>query len=494
MFSRMGPWALSLILLLRIHSALTGEFQISCWQYPILVEIDTTAVLECQLILTVPVMDLEIRWTKGNALIHLYRFGQDENTGQDPRYKDRTQLFASEFKKGNVSLKLTKVELADEGDYECFVDLRNMEMESAMVRLNVASLGEMPSINLAKYTGSGIQLLCESQQWFPEPTVEWRYEDGKALAQQSQPIMIKNPKSFIKVKSFIDVTSDSGNTFNCLLRSVGLNKTASALFYVPAEFYPKTSSWLYAFLLIFFTILALIVGLLLFFRKQQRHVRDLAKRPKTAAYSQELKQNQELTMKFESLQAKLANIRHIPETALKRMIDAAVDFTLDSDTANPILQVSSDTVSYPAEVNVPADVSRLSVLGNKDFTSGKHFWVVEVNSQSAWDLGVARKTMVREGEPALSPENGYWTIGHDGRKYWANDTSPLEISLEKKVQKIGIYINCHARQVLFCDMATHSHLHTFTGSFEEPIYPFFNLSQPGKMLIPSSNTLTHKLK
>ncbi|XP_041069415.1 butyrophilin subfamily 1 member A1-like isoform X2 [Carcharodon carcharias] len=474
MFSRMGSWALSLILLLRIHSALTGEFQVSCLQYPILVEIGATVVLECQLILTVPVVDLEIRWTKGNALIHLYRFGQDENTGQDTRYKDRTQLFASEFKEGNVSLKLTKVELADEGDYECFVDLRNMEMESAIIKLNVASLGEMPSINLDKYTGNGIQLLCESQQWFPEPTVEWRDENGKALAQQSQPIMIKNPKSFIKVKSFIDVTSDSGNTFNCLLRSVGLNKTASAVFYVPAEFYPKTSGWLYAFLLIFFTILAFIIGLLLFFRKQQRYVRDLANRPKAAEYLQELQQNQDLKMKFESLQVELA---------LMRMTDAKVDFTLDGDTANPNLQVSSDTVSYPAEAKIPAGVSKLSVLGNKGFTSGKHFWVVEVNSQSPWDLGVARKTMVREDEPALSPENGYWTIGHDGRKYWANDTNPLEISLEQKVQEIGIYINCHAGKVLFCDMATRSHLHTFTVSFEEPIYAFFNLSQSGEMLI-----------
>ncbi|XP_041069417.1 butyrophilin subfamily 1 member A1-like isoform X4 [Carcharodon carcharias] len=434
MFSRMGSWALSLILLLRIHSALTGEFQVSCLQYPILVEIGATVVLECQLILTVPVVDLEIRWTKGNALIHLYRFGQDENTGQDTRYKDRTQLFASEFKEGNVSLKLTKVELADEGDYECFVDLRNMEMESAIIKLNVASLGEMPSINLDKYTGNGIQLLCESQQWFPEPTVEWRDENGKALAQQSQPIMIKNPKSFIKVKSFIDVTSDSGNTFNCLLRSVGLNKTASAVFYVP----------------------------------------DLANRPKAAEYLQELQQNQDLKMKFESLQVELA---------LMRMTDAKVDFTLDGDTANPNLQVSSDTVSYPAEAKIPAGVSKLSVLGNKGFTSGKHFWVVEVNSQSPWDLGVARKTMVREDEPALSPENGYWTIGHDGRKYWANDTNPLEISLEQKVQEIGIYINCHAGKVLFCDMATRSHLHTFTVSFEEPIYAFFNLSQSGEMLI-----------
>ncbi|GCB83398.1 hypothetical protein scyTo_0023769, partial [Scyliorhinus torazame] len=176
---------------------------------------------------------MEVRWTKGNALVHLYRFGQDENAEQDARFKDRTQLFANEFQNGNVSLKLTKVELKDEGEYKCLVDTPEREYQDAIVTLNVASLGEMPSVNLVKYLGNGIQLLCESDSWYPTPTVEWKDGEGKALAEQSQSVTDQNPKTLIMVKSYLDVTSGSGNSFSCRLGSERLNRTVSTVFSVP---------------------------------------------------------------------------------------------------------------------------------------------------------------------------------------------------------------------------------------------------------------------
>ncbi|XP_078075194.1 butyrophilin subfamily 3 member A1-like [Mustelus asterias] len=266
------PWVLSLILLL--HSTLTVTFQISCLQHPIVVEAGATTVLECQLIPKLAIKDFEVRWTKGNGLVHLYRFGQDENMEQDASYKDRTQLFASEFQKGNVSLKLTNVQLEDEGEYKCLVDTSTMEYQDAAITLSVASLGKTPSINLVKYTANGIQLLCESGSWYPSPEVEWKDKEGKALAQQNLADPGPKPKSMITVKTYLEVTSGSGNTFSCSLRSTRLKRTVGNVFCVPDEFYPRTSSWLYAFLLVFFGTIALIVGLFLFYRKQKKHVRE----------------------------------------------------------------------------------------------------------------------------------------------------------------------------------------------------------------------------
>ncbi|XP_048375759.2 uncharacterized protein LOC125446324 [Stegostoma tigrinum] len=493
---RMFRWkGLQCLLLIFLWNrwTLADNFQISCTQYPVVVEVGATAVLECQLIPRLSLKGLEIRWSKDNALVHLYRFGQDENAGQDARYKDRTQLFASEFQNGNVSLKLMQVTLLDNGKYKCFVELEAHGFRDAEVILNVARFGEWPLINLNKYTGNGIQLQCESENWFPPPTVQWSNEKGVIQTQQGQPV----PKELrsVNVKSYIDVTSDSGNTFNCLLKSEMLNKTVSAEFYVPDEFHPKTSVWLYIFLLIFFGILGLIIGLFLFFRKQKRHIRDLKKRPTTTDYSWKKSNNVELRQVMDSLWEQLGKIRPLPQLAIQRMTDAADCIELDCDTANPNLLISSDltTMSCTAEGKFLADSSarfehRLVTLGKTGFTSGRHYWLVEVDMHSVWDLGVARESVSREGNLPLIPENGYWTIRHDGKKYWANLTSPLEIMCKEKLQRIGIYVNYNAGQVLFCDGATYSHLHSFTSSFEGMIYPFFSLSGSGKCSILPSIT------
>ncbi|XP_067865485.1 butyrophilin subfamily 1 member A1-like [Heterodontus francisci] len=488
MFGRMGLWALCLILL-RIHSTLAGEFKINCARHPIVTAVGATVVLECQLIPIVPQADIEIRWTKGDGLVHLYRFGMDENAGQHGSYQGRTQLFASEFKSGNVSLMLTNVDVSDEGEYKCFVDIPTLGNEDAVIYLNVTSLGEPPSINLNKYTGSGILLQCESQRWFPVPTVEWSDKDSKTLPQQAQTSTKQDSKLFFKVQSFLEVTSDSGDIFTCQLRNVRLNKTVSTVFHVPVEFFPKTSGWLYVFLLILFSIFAVVGGLWWYFRKQRTQIRELKMRPSIQEYEDLLIRNRENTLKLDKFNENLDVIRLLSKTAVQRMTRVAVPITLDCDTANPNLKVSSDltSVSYTEEGKIPADSgkrfeTRLSVLGKDGFTSGRHYWEVEVGSMSAWDLGVARES-VTSGEPSpLNPENGYWTIGYNGKGYMANDNDPLQISLEKKLQKIGIYVNYNTGQVLFCNAATYSHLHSFTGCFGEKIYPFFNVSKSKEAL------------
>ncbi|XP_060707189.1 uncharacterized protein LOC132832959 [Hemiscyllium ocellatum] len=494
MFGWIGPQALLLFFVLWISSTLAEDFQLSCSQRPVVAEVGDTVVLECQLAPSLPLKGLEIRWTKGKELVHLYRFEQDENTEQSADYKDRTQLFASEFQRGNISLKLKQVVLPDSGIYKCFVESEARGFKDANVILKVASFGEWPTINLNKYTGSGIQLQCKSENWFPSPIVQWSNEKGNILTQHEQPGTEEN--SLVTVKNNIDVTSDSGNTFSCLLQSDILNKAVSATFYVPDEFYPVTSIWLYMFLLIFFGIFAVIAGLFFFFRRQQKYIRELTARPSVNEYKAKKSENAKLTNQMDTYWKELGKIRPLPELAVQRMTNAADCIFLDSDTANSRLLISSDltTVSCTAGDRIPADSSRrfqsrLAVLGKTGFASGRHYWLVKVDSHSAWDLGVARESVTGEGNLPLSPENGYWTIGHDGERYWANFTNPLEIMCRENLGRIGIYVNYDAGQVLFLDGATYSHLHSFTCSFEGLIFPFLNLSESGECSILQSTPL-----
>lgn len=65
-----------------------------------------------------------LEWTRPELnprFVHVLRAGQDLVNIRNPSYAGRTSLFMNELKKGNLSLKLSKVKLSDEGTYECYI-------------------------------------------------------------------------------------------------------------------------------------------------------------------------------------------------------------------------------------------------------------------------------------------------------------------------------------------------------------------------------------
>lgn len=67
--------------------------------------------------------NLIITWQRTGSLTVVYSFysGTIHREHQDKAFLDRTQLFLSEFTKGNASLKLERMLLSDVGNYTCFV-------------------------------------------------------------------------------------------------------------------------------------------------------------------------------------------------------------------------------------------------------------------------------------------------------------------------------------------------------------------------------------
>lgn len=69
-----------------------------------------------------------VEWTRSDLnprFVHVLRAGQDLVNIKNPSYMGRTSLFINELKKGNISLKLSKVKLSDEGTYECYITTLN---------------------------------------------------------------------------------------------------------------------------------------------------------------------------------------------------------------------------------------------------------------------------------------------------------------------------------------------------------------------------------
>ncbi|XP_078271892.1 zinc-binding protein A33-like [Rhinoraja longicauda] len=173
------------------------------------------------------------------------------------------------------------------------------------------------------------------------------------------------------------------------------------------------------------------------------------------------------------------------KAALIKMFDSfkQVSVTLDVETANVQLEVSEDRKRVRATGtlrSLPDTGRRFAghgcVLGSEGFTSGRHYWEVEVAGSRRWSLGVAAESVERKGPVALTPENGVWRIRRRDDAFDAFTSPPTPLPARPIPGRVGVYLSYESGTVSFYDEDTKSHLHTFTGNrFTEKLYPFFGI-------------------
>ncbi|XP_078287915.1 zinc-binding protein A33-like [Rhinoraja longicauda] len=158
-----------------------------------------------------------------------------------------------------------------------------------------------------------------------------------------------------------------------------------------------------------------------------------------------------------------------------------VSVTLDVETAHAQLEVSEDRKRVRrtrTRRSLPDTGKRFTdwecVLGSEGFTSGRHYWEVEVAGSERWSLGVAAESVERKGDDILTPETGVWSIWWRGDKFVAFTSPPSPLPARPIPGRVGVYLSYESGTVSFYDAATKSHLHTFTGNkFTGKLYPFF---------------------
>ncbi|XP_072094696.1 E3 ubiquitin-protein ligase TRIM39-like [Mobula birostris] len=165
-----------------------------------------------------------------------------------------------------------------------------------------------------------------------------------------------------------------------------------------------------------------------------------------------------------------------------------VSVTLDVETASPRLEVSENRKSVRLTRtlrNLPDTGKRCMywecVLGSEGFTSGRHYWEVEVTWNRVWYLGVAAESVEREGEVRLSPETGFWVIWRDDDVlhrdcdvFFGLPSPESRLSAGPIPGRVGVHLSYVSGTVSFYNAETKSHLHTFTGNkFTGKLHPFF---------------------
>uniref|UniRef100_A0A8C1JH16 Uncharacterized protein n=1 Tax=Cyprinus carpio TaxID=7962 RepID=A0A8C1JH16_CYPCA len=171
---------------------------------------------------------------------------------------------------------------------------------------------------------------------------------------------------------------------------------------------------------------------------------------------------------------------NLPFRVWKKMQDIVQNtpVILDPNTANPRLILSEDLTSlrYSEETQpLPDNPERFDsypcVLGSEGFNSGTHCWDVEVKESRYWSLGVTTASNQRKGWKFLYTD--VWSVWYDPFQlvsiFQPNTTFPVKVNLEC----VRVNLDYDKGTVSFSDPVTNTHLHTFTTTFTDTVFPFF---------------------
>ncbi|XP_071988197.1 uncharacterized protein [Engystomops pustulosus] len=162
-------------------------------------------------------------------------------------------------------------------------------------------------------------------------------------------------------------------------------------------------------------------------------------------------------------------------------IQAPANIILDINTANNNLIISDDlkTATWTRiSQNRPETAERYKnyqVMSSRGFTSGRHYWDVEMSGKGIWSMGMCYPTTVRTGYNAGIGHNKHsWGLCREwvgNRCSVLNGDSEIKVHHQISSERVRIYVDYEAGELSFYELCDPiRHLHTFTTTFTEPLH------------------------
>ncbi|OCT61790.1 uncharacterized protein LOC379589 isoform X1 [Xenopus laevis] len=165
-------------------------------------------------------------------------------------------------------------------------------------------------------------------------------------------------------------------------------------------------------------------------------------------------------------------------------VECVSDLLLDDNTSGNNICLSGDLkmATYSTEAQERgANSCRFQtgqVMSTTSFSSGKHFWEVEVSEDGLRSVGVAYSSIPRAGQESI--------IGYNSQSWsltWINhligvshNSEGKTVSKSSTMRNVGIYLDYEAGVLTFYQLCNPiRHLYTFTCVFTEPLHLAFRV-------------------
>ncbi|KAK1328781.1 hypothetical protein QTO34_010938 [Cnephaeus nilssonii] len=418
---------------------------------PILAMVGDVAELPCHLFPKMSAETMELMWVR-YGLRQVVRAYADGKEGTEmAEYRGRTSISREDIAEGKAALRIHNVRVSDSGTYQCHFQDGDF-LAKALVELKVAALGSDLHVEMKGYEDGGIRVECTSAGWYPQPHVEWRGDEGESLPAMAAPGAVDGEGLYAATSSVI-LKGGSGKGVSCVIRNPLLSQEKTARVSIADRVFSITKPWQVAVGVTILVLLGLLVGAAFSWWRQQKRIQALRQWERSAK-------------------------------GRRKEQYLASDVILDPDTAHPKLLISEDQRSLNwagIRKRLPDNPRRFQesacVLGRETFTSGRHFWEVEVGDRKQWHLGVCRENVERKKCVKITAQNGFWTIGlFKGHDFYARTDPWSKIRMAKPPKKVGVFLDYERREVLFYNAINGIHIFTFSqASFSGPLSPVFRV-------------------
>ncbi|GAB5571132.1 butyrophilin subfamily 2 member A2 [Prionailurus iriomotensis] len=455
---------------------LSAQFTVVGPADPVLAMVGEDTTFHCHLSPERNAEDMEVRWfrTHFSRAVLVYKGGRERTEEQLEEFRGRTTFVSDGIKRGSAALVIHNVTAHENGIYHCYFQ-EGRSYDEAIMRLVVAGLGSKPLIEMKGPEDGGIRLECTSVGWYPEPHAVWRDPYGEIMPALEEAYTVDADGLFTVTVAVI-IRDGSVRNASCSVNNTLLGQEKETVIFIPESLPPSTLPRMAGLAALPPSLLLLVAGVLCLARKVHREKEVENEERETAC--QELGKEDVEKEKEREIREQLQE-----ELRWRRTLLHAADVVLDPDTAHPELFLTEDRRGVrrgPSRQSVPDNPKRFDcrpcVLGLESFSSGRHYWEVEVENVMVWALGLCRDNVERKGEALLVPRNGFWTLEMFGNQYRVLSSPEKILPLKERLRRVGIFLDYEAGDISFYNMRDRSHIYTCPRSpFSGPLRPFFRL-------------------
>ncbi|CAN0125712.1 unnamed protein product [Lampetra fluviatilis] len=156
--------------------------------------------------------------------------------------------------------------------------------------------------------------------------------------------------------------------------------------------------------------------------------------------------------------------------------------TLNPNTAHRNLQISADFKTVRTSTRTqpyPDNSDRFShyqvVICSEKFSSGRHYWEVDVRGSEKFNIGVTYDAISRKGDDQackIGFNEVSWSLKKRGNDYTAlHNEMETNLSVRDAPKRVGVHLDWEAGVLSFYSADSMSLLHRFHGKFDRELYP-----------------------